>query len=185
MTNLLYKPLLGMVLSIWSTLAGQSKGIIPSVEACSSSLKNEICACADGAVRAVLDEDDDVAPVYTSRDEDLAVMASFIYRESSMQLRAVGDGGRSFGMLQMRNREARGDAYAQASAWLRLLHAAAVDERFGCPEHPAAAMWGSCKGIVPDGKGGTAPVSKLASKREWAARKLLMQAMRIGPDEKP
>jgi hypothetical protein len=96
-----------------------------------------------GAIAAAIDEavSRDVEPaVFGSREEDAAVMAYYALRESWLSHDAVGDGGRSFGVWQMRTASGRADLPTQARAWLALLHEGA---RL-CPASPAAPLSGGC-----------------------------------------
>ena len=79
-------------------------------------------------------------PVFGSRDEDAAIMAYYALRESWLSSGAVGDGGRSFGVWQMRSASGRADLGTQARAWLSLLHEGARI----CPASPAAPLSGGC-----------------------------------------
>jgi hypothetical protein len=124
------------------------------------------------AIAQVVTEDGARAPVYTSHDEDAAVMALWAVRESTLNLHAVNDHGRSFGAWQQDARfGGKGDAYTQARAWLWLLH---QGKRL-CPEHPGAVAWGACHARdVLTGK----DVAELAAEREASARELLEAAIR-------
>jgi hypothetical protein len=79
-------------------------------------------------------------PVFGSREEDAAVMAYYALRESWLSHDAVGDGGRSFGVWQLRSASGRADLGTQARAWLALLHEGARI----CPASPAAPLSGGC-----------------------------------------
>jgi hypothetical protein len=94
-----------------------------------------IAAAIDAAV-----SHDAEPPVFGSREEDAAVMAYYALRESWLNHDAVGDGGRSFGVWQLRSASGRGDLPTQARAWLALLHEGA---RL-CPQSPAAPLSGGC-----------------------------------------
>jgi len=94
-----------------------------------------IAAAIDAAV-----SHDAKPPVFGSREEDAAVMAYYALRESWLSHDAVGDGGRSFGVWQLRSASGRGDLPTQARAWLALLHEGARV----CPESPAAPLSGGC-----------------------------------------
>jgi len=79
-------------------------------------------------------------PVFGSREEDAAVMAYYALRESWLTHDAVGDGGLSFGVWQLRSASGRADLTTQARAWLALLHEGARI----CPASPAAPLSGGC-----------------------------------------
>jgi hypothetical protein len=79
-------------------------------------------------------------PVFGSREEDAAVMAYYAIRESWLTHDAIGDGGRSFGVWQLRSASGRADLSTQAHAWLALLHEGARI----CPASPAAPLSGGC-----------------------------------------
>jgi hypothetical protein len=79
-------------------------------------------------------------PVFGSREEDAAVMAYYAIRESWLTHDAIGDGGRSFGVWQLRSASGRADLSTQAHAWLSLLHEGARI----CPASPAAPLSGGC-----------------------------------------
>jgi hypothetical protein len=68
-------------------------------------------------------------PVFGSREEDAAVMAYYAIRESWLTHDAIGDGGRSFGVWQLRSASGRA-----------LLHEGARI----CPASPAAPLSGGC-----------------------------------------
>jgi hypothetical protein len=91
------------------------------------------------AIQAAVTADAE-APVFGSRDEDAAVMAYYALRESWLSSSAVGDGGRSFGVWQLRSASGRADLETQARAWLALLHEGARI----CPASPAAPLSGGC-----------------------------------------
>jgi hypothetical protein len=112
------------------------------------------------AIQAAV-SDDTEAPVFGSREEDAAVMAYYALRESWLARDAVGDGGKSFGVWQMRTASGRADLTTQAHAWLYLLHRVARI----CPQSPAAPLSGGCTA------GRT-----LADRRATKARQLLETA---------
>jgi hypothetical protein len=91
------------------------------------------------AIDAAVSRDAD-APVFGSREEDAAVMAYYAIRESWLTHDAIGDGGRSFGVWQLRSASGRADLPTQARAWLALLHEGARI----CPASPAAPLSGGC-----------------------------------------
>ncbi|HEX3346057.1 MAG TPA: hypothetical protein VHS09_15845 [Polyangiaceae bacterium] len=103
------------------------------------------------------------APVFGSREEDAAVMAYYAIRESWLTHDAVGDGGRSFGVWQLRSASGRADLPTQARAWLSLLHEGARI----CPASPAAPLSGGC-----------VAARSTADRRATRARTLLESAMR-------
>jgi hypothetical protein len=80
------------------------------------------------------------APVFGSRDEDLAVGAYYALRESWLTAHAVGDGGKSHGAWQEQSDAGRRDLLTQARAWLELLHEGART----CPAAPTAPLSGGC-----------------------------------------
>src|SRR5580704_9332744 len=94
---------------------------------------------ADAIVVAV--SQDPLPPVFGSREEDAAVMAYYALRESWLRKRAVGDGGRSFGVWQENATTGRADVVTQARAWLFMLHEGARI----CPDNPAAPLSGGCR----------------------------------------
>jgi hypothetical protein len=67
-------------------------------------------------------------------------MAYYAIRESWLTHDAIGDGGRSFGVWQLRSASGRADLSTQAHAWLALLHEGARI----CPASPAAPLSGGC-----------------------------------------
>jgi len=85
------------------------------------------------------------------------VAAYWAFRESSLDNRAVGDGGRSFGIWQQRVC-GRSPIATQAACWVALLH----EGQKRCAE-PSAIMWGICDGAT----------AKLAAQRVAKARSLL------------
>jgi hypothetical protein len=91
------------------------------------------------AIQSAVSQDTE-PPVFGSREEDAAVMAYYAIRESWLNHDAIGDGGRSFGVWQMRSASGRADLSTQARAWLSLLHEGARI----CPESPAAPLSGGC-----------------------------------------
>jgi hypothetical protein len=91
------------------------------------------------AIEAAVSHDAE-PPVFGSREEDAAVMAYYALRESWLNHGAVGDGGRSFGVWQLRSASGRADLPTQARAWLALLHEGARV----CPQSPAAPLSGGC-----------------------------------------
>lgn len=95
----------------------------------------QIAAAIETAVNA-----DAEPPVFGSREEDAAVMAYWALRESWLSHDAVGDGGLSFGVWQLRSASGRADLGTQAKAWLSLLHEGARI----CPASPAAPLSGGC-----------------------------------------
>lgn len=95
----------------------------------------QIAAAIDAAV-----SQDAEPPVFGSREEDAAVMAYYAIRESWLARNAVGDGGKSFGVWQLRTPSGRADLGTQARAWLALLHEGARI----CPQSPAAPLSGGC-----------------------------------------
>lgn len=129
-------------------------------------------AIAEAIAQAVV-EDGAHAPVYSSHAEDAAIMALWGVRESSLNLRAVNDHGRSFGAWQQDARYGgKGSALVQARAWLWMLHQGARI----CPERPSTIMWGACHARdVLTGR----DVAELAAEREAAARDLLTRALRL------
>jgi hypothetical protein len=90
------------------------------------------------AARAVW-EDRDNPPVFETHNTDLAAMAYWAYRESSLKRYLSGDHGHSWGPWQIRSEWSIGrSVYAQAREWLRLLHYGKTI----CPESPAGPMYG-------------------------------------------
>ena len=70
---------------------------------------------------------DPVAPFTGSREGDAAVLAYYALRESWLTIHAVGDGGRSCGVVQLRCEWTTGlDVAAQVKLWLRLVHASSL-----------------------------------------------------------
>ncbi len=65
----------------------------------------------------------DKVPLFGGQEEELAVMLTWMVHESSYDAGAVGDGGRSHGVLQQRLVMPLDE---QPRAWLRLLHADAL-----------------------------------------------------------
>jgi hypothetical protein len=116
----------------------------------------QIAAAIDTAV-----SQDAEPPVFGSREEDAAVMAYYAIRESWLSHDAVGDGGLSFGVWQMRSASGRADLSTQARAWLALLHAGARS----CPASPAAPLSGGC-----------VAARSTADRRATKARRLLESA---------
>jgi hypothetical protein len=102
-------------------------------------------------------------PVFGSREEDAAVMAYYAIRESWLTHDAIGDGGRSFGVWQLRSASGRADLSTQAHAWLALLHEGARI----CPASPAAPLSGGC-----------VAARSTADRRAVRARSLLESAMK-------
>jgi hypothetical protein len=151
--------LIAFILAIWASYAPGSQR---------SASAHRIAESISQAIEA----DSKSAPVYGSHIEDTAFMAFFAIRESSLVLSAVGDGGRSHGVWQMKGRCGQASVEEQAGCWLRLLHTA----KDKCPDHPIAMMWGQCTGLVPYGHG-KKPVEQLAAKREEIARRLLGDAL--------
>ena len=78
-----------------------------------------IAAAIDAAV-----SQDAEPSVFGSREEDAAVMAYYAIRESWLNHDAVGDGGRSFGVWQLRSASGRADLASRRSAGIgsRSLH---------------------------------------------------------------
>ncbi|HEY8041753.1 MAG TPA: hypothetical protein VIF15_18240 [Polyangiaceae bacterium] len=109
------------------------------------------------AIATVIAQDAE-PPVFGSHEEDAAVMAYYALRESWLQVRAVGDGGVSFGVWQEHASTGRADVVTQAKAWLVLLR----DGARVCPASPAAPLSGGCTAA-----------RKLADKRVARARALL------------
>jgi hypothetical protein len=158
------------VLLVWSI-------IVPGLER-----TGDAGAIADALVDAVL-EDAPRAPVYSSHLEDLAAGAFQAFRESSLQATVEGDCDPVTGVCKARgpwqlHGECRWRSLPeQARCWLRLLH----DGAAMCPQHPLAAMWGSCSGpvVTPTTGGGTVTlrIEKLAAKRERRVRELTQRAL--------
>jgi hypothetical protein len=136
------------------------------------------------AVAAVLDDADN-APVFSSHNEDLAVIIYWAYKESSFRRYMHGDAHRSFGPWQLRADWAAGRSVgAQAREWLRLLH---LGKRI-CPDSPGGIMWGvrivkpgtfACDVPVPGWPGWT--TGDAANERVSRARRLMISA--IAEDE--
>jgi hypothetical protein len=81
-----------------------------------------IAAAIESAVSS-----DPVAPFTGSREGDAAVLAYYALRESWLTIHAVGDGGRSCGVVQLRCEWTTGlDVAAQVKLWLRLVHASSL-----------------------------------------------------------
>src|ERR1700689_1896750 len=78
-------------------------------------------AAIAAAIDAAVSQDAEPS-VFGSREEDAAVMAYYAIRERWLSQDAVGDGGRSFGVWQLRSASGRADLLTQARAWLALLH---------------------------------------------------------------
>jgi hypothetical protein len=114
------------------------------------------------AIEVVITEDN-LPPVFGSREDDAAVMAYYALRESSLRKHAVGDGGRSFGVWQENEKTGRADVLTQARAWLYMLHEGARI----CPDNPAAPLSGGCTAA-----------SRIAARRVAKARELLAAAKR-------
>jgi hypothetical protein len=114
------------------------------------------------AIETVITQDN-LPPVFGSREEDAAVMAYYALRESWLRKHAVGDGGRSFGVWQENERTGRADVLTQARAWLYMLHEGARI----CPDNPAAPLSGGCTAA-----------SRIAARRVAKARELLAVAKR-------
>ena len=71
---------------------------------------------------------DPAAPFTGSREGDGAVLAYYALRESWLTIHAVGDGGRSCGVVQLRCEWTTGlDVAAQVKLWLRLVHASSLE----------------------------------------------------------
>lgn len=67
------------------------------------------------------------APFTGSREGDGAVLAYYALRESWLTIHAVGDGGRSCGVVQLRCEWTTGlDVTGQIKLWLRLVHASSL-----------------------------------------------------------
>jgi hypothetical protein len=125
---------------------------------------------------ATLEGDASRRPVLTSYVEDAALQVYWAVRESSLDLRASGDGGRSVGAWQLQAAAGRGNAWVQARAWRALLRTG----RERCPRSPAAIMWGDCE--VPTQEG---PSSRtLANRRAARARSLLLVALGASDGER-
>jgi hypothetical protein len=139
-----------LVLAIWAAVHPQAPKLADAPE---------IAA----AIETVITQDP-APPVYGSREEDAAVMAYYALRESWLRKRAVGDGGRSFGVWQENATTGRADILTQARAWLFLLH---EGERI-CPANPAAPLSGGC-----------AAAALISARRVARARELLVIAMRM------
>ncbi len=123
------------------------------------------------AIATAIAEDSARPPVFTSHDEDAAVMAYWAFRESSLRMHVTGDGGKSFGFLQQRSAAAHGDALTQARSWLRLLH----EGKRMCTASegaPGAILWGGCALRVKQGT-----TADLAEARLTRARELLISAL--------
>lgn len=141
-------PLKTIILAIWAAMHPAAPRIADASE------------IAD-AIENVVTHDED-PPVFGSREDDAAVMAYYAFKESGLRKRAVGDGGRSFGVWQESTSSGRGDVLTQAKAWFRML-------REGlriCPASPAAPLSGGCTAA-----------RKLADRRVARARALLEAAM--------
>lgn len=148
-----------LVLVLWSVLA-------PGLER-----SGDARAIAAAAVDAVL-EDGGGPPVFGSHVEDLAVMAYFAARESSLQAGAVGDGGLAVGPWQLHGAAGRAPLHDQARTWLHLLHEGAAR----CPSSPAAIAWGGCDvDLRPYGTRATS--AQMGRKRVVRARALLVEAL--------
>jgi len=126
------------------------------------------------AIATAVAQDSGNPPVFTSHAEDAAVMAYWAYRESSLRLHVTGDGGKSFGFLQIRSPAAHRDAITQARSWLYMLH---QGKRMCTASEgaPGAIMWGGCALRV---KRWT--TADLAEGRLTRARELLMSVLETG-----
>ena len=81
-----------------------------------------IAAAIDAAVAS-----DPAAPFTGSREGDTAVLAYYALRESWLSIHAVGDGGLSCGVVQLRCEWTTGlDVAGQMRLWLRLVHASSL-----------------------------------------------------------
>lgn len=147
-------PLKTIILAIWAAIHPSAPKLADASE------------IAD-AIATVVSHDTD-PPVFGSREEDAAVMAYYALRESWLRKRAVGDGGRSFGVWQERAVTGQADVITQARAWLvQLREGARV-----CPASPAAPLSGGC--LI---------ARKLADRRVARARALLEAAKQaLWPD---
>jgi hypothetical protein len=152
-----------LVLAVWASI----HPVLPR-----SSDANTIAS----AIATVIAEDGKNAPVFTSHVEDAAVMAYWAYRESSLRLHVTGDGGKSFGFLQLRTPAAHGDPVSQARSWLYMLHAG---KRMCTASEgaPGAVMWGGCALHVKQ-----YTTADLAEGRLTRARELLMSVMESSYD---
>lgn len=111
------------------------------------------------------------APIFGSYAEDAAVMAYWAFRESSLNLKIKGDGGRSVGAWQLQLPAGYSSAMSQARAWRKLLRVGAKR----CPASPGSIMWGDCNVEVSDGEGSTS--RHAANRRVEKARELLRLAL--------
>lgn len=122
---------------------------------------------AEAVASAVLAEP---APTYEDRDVDAAVMAYFAVRESWLDVRAVGDGGKAHGVWQLHGACGLRSVREQAACWVAMLREGR------CREHPVAIMWGACSGPARYGR-----VEVLAAAREKRARALLAKVRAVEP----
>jgi hypothetical protein len=152
-----------LVLAVWASI---HPGLPRSSDA------NTIASAIAMAVAA----DAKNPPVFTSHVEDAAVMAYWAYRESSLRLHVTGDGGKSFGFLQLRTPAAHSDPVTQARSWLYVLHAG---KRMCTASEgaPGAIMWGGCSLPVKQ-----YTTEDLAEGRLTRARELLMSVLESSHD---
>jgi hypothetical protein len=121
------------------------------------------------AIETVITQDQ-LPPVFGSREEDAAVMAYWALRESWLRKNAVGDNGRSFGIWQEQSAAGKGDIMTQARTWLFMLHEGAKM----CPDNPAAPLSGGCRNAA-----------RLARRRVAKARELLETVRRALEPQPP
>jgi hypothetical protein len=161
------KALVAMILSVWAHAAPGAEHAGAAGELARAIAFVEVSEAADGT-----------APVLTSHNEDAALVAYWAWRESSLNPGAVGDGGRSYGVLQQRGSWARtASLVAQVRAWKRLLRAGARqcrDAPRGRPAPASTLAWGACH--AADTLTGR-DVALLAAQREARARVLLVAAL--------
>lgn len=138
------------------------------------TLPNRIDApvIAEGIALAVANDDE--APLTESRDGDAALMASYVYFESSVNACPVpGDHGASHGAFQLQGVGVKRacDPIAAAPIWLRMAHRSVADCAWlPVKEQLAELVSGSC------GRG-----RHLAAWRSWRSAKWL-NAVLSAPD---
>lgn len=91
----------------------------------------KLAAPAAEAIAHAVDHEDDP-------ERWAALLAVYVFRESSMRPEAVGDGGRSCGLVQLRCEwTAHLDPEGQLRLWLRLVHASSLGSVDSSPSRAA------------------------------------------------
>lgn len=121
------------------------------------------------AISVIVEQDADKAPVYGSHAEDAAIMAYWAYRESTLNTRAVGDGGVAHGVWQLHSACGNASVLQQARCWMSMLR----EGKRICPDAPAAPLSGGCR-----------QARKLVDRRVPFVRYLLRTALaKLAPEQ--